>query len=104
MFLDEATSALDEAREQEMYELLRRQLPAMRVVSVGHRSTLFARHGEELPLFGDGGGEILDEPALEADSGQGMIGMRRRWPDRRFPCFFRKRSYTIDTIGLNGMN
>ena len=54
VFLDEATSALDEPREQEMYELLRRELPQMGIVSVGHRSTLFAQHQEELHLSGDG--------------------------------------------------
>lgn len=62
VFLDEATSALDEAREQEMYELLRRQLPEMSIVSVGHRSTLFARHEEELHLFGDGSWQIRTIP------------------------------------------
>ncbi len=40
VFLDEATSALDEPREQEMYELLRKRLPGLSIVSVGHRSTL----------------------------------------------------------------
>ena len=54
VFLDEATSALDEPREQEMYELLRKRLPGLSIVSVGHRSTLFAQHEEELHLTGDG--------------------------------------------------
>ena len=55
VFLDEATSALDEPREQEMYELLKKRLPGLSIVSVGHRSTLFAQHEEELHLTGDGG-------------------------------------------------
>ena len=54
IFLDEATSALDEPREIEMYELLRRELPQVTVVSVGHRSTLFKMHDTELNLDGAG--------------------------------------------------
>lgn len=54
IFLDEATSALDEPREIEMYELLRKQLPKVTVVSVGHRSTLFNLHDVELNLDGAG--------------------------------------------------
>lgn len=52
LFLDEATSALDEPREREMYELLRKKFPALTVVSVGHRSTLFEQHDLELALDG----------------------------------------------------
>ena len=58
VFLDEATSALDEPREQAMYELLRRELPETSVISVGHRSTLFAQHERELHLTGDGGWKL----------------------------------------------
>ncbi len=54
-FLDEATSALDEPREERLYAVLREQLPDMGIVSVGHRSTLFAAHDRELHLNGDGG-------------------------------------------------
>ena len=54
VFLDEATSALDEPREAEVYELLKKELPEMGVVSVGHRSTLYAQHEQELKLAGDG--------------------------------------------------
>ena len=54
VFLDEATSALDEPREAEMYQMLAQELPNMGVVSVGHRSTLFAQHQQELRLAGDG--------------------------------------------------
>ena len=60
IFLDEATSALDEPREIEMYELLREQLPAVTVVSVGHRSTLFKLHDVELNLDGAGGYKIRE--------------------------------------------
>lgn len=58
VFLDEATSALDEPREQEMYRLLRERLPGLSIVSVGHRSTLFAQHDEELHLAGDGSWDV----------------------------------------------
>ncbi len=63
VFLDEATSALDEPREQEMYELLRRELPNTSIVSVGHRSTLRAQHTEELRLEGDGTWKCAPMPA-----------------------------------------
>ena len=59
VFLDEATSALDEPREEELYALLRRELPEMGIVSVGHRSTLRAAHDEELHLKGNGGWELV---------------------------------------------
>ena len=54
IFLDEATSALDEPRELEMYEILRRNLPEVTIISVGHRSTLFKLHDVELKLDGAG--------------------------------------------------
>ena len=54
LFLDEASSALDEPREKELYEMLRQELPEMSIVSVGHRSTLFALHDTELHLEGEG--------------------------------------------------
>ena len=52
LFLDEATSALDEPREQEMYELLRNELPNTTIVSVGHRSTLNKQHDLLLAIKG----------------------------------------------------
>ena len=54
IFLDEATSALDEPREIEMYKLLKEKLPRATIISVGHRSTLFQVHDEELKLSGNG--------------------------------------------------
>ena len=54
IFLDEATSALDEPRELEMYKLLKEKLPALTIISVGHRSTLFEVHDTELKLDGAG--------------------------------------------------
>ena len=50
IFLDEATSALDEAREHALYQLLYQELPNASIISVGHRSTLFALHDRELHL------------------------------------------------------
>ena len=60
IFLDEATSALDEPRELEMYELIRRELPKVTVVTVGHRSTLFKLHDVELNLDGAGNYKLRD--------------------------------------------
>ena len=61
LFLDEATSALDEPREREMYELLQKKFPALILISVGHRSTLFEQHDLELSI--DGGGCTVKEIA-----------------------------------------
>ncbi|MFW7342422.1 ABC transporter ATP-binding protein/permease [Pollutimonas sp. H1-120] len=63
-FLDEATSAMDEGLEDAMYRLVREQLPDTVLLSVGHRSTLFAHHGRQLILKGDGTGawELAETP------------------------------------------
>lgn len=58
VFLDEATSALDEDREQEMYDLLKCELPELGIVSVGHRSTLMKKHETKLQLDGCGGWKL----------------------------------------------
>ena len=58
LFLDEATSALDEPREQDMYELLRNELPNTTIVSVGHRSTLNKQHDLLLAIKGSNGYNI----------------------------------------------
>ena len=50
VFLDEATSALDEPRERILYELLRQELPMAGIISVGHRSTLYAFHETEIRI------------------------------------------------------
>ena len=59
LFLDEATSALDEPREAELYEMLARELPDMSIVSVGHRSTLYAQHNQELKITTAGSWQLL---------------------------------------------
>jgi len=50
LFLDEATSALDETAERNMHELLKRELPGVTIVSIGHRSTLVAMHDRKVQL------------------------------------------------------
>lgn len=52
-FLDEATSAMDEGLEYSMYTLIRERLPEMRLISVGHRSTLLTHHSHILNLAAD---------------------------------------------------
>jgi putative ATP-binding cassette transporter len=54
VFLDEATSATDGGLEHSLYALLRRELPRLMVVSVGHRETLNAFHDRTLTLSRDG--------------------------------------------------
>jgi putative ATP-binding cassette transporter len=58
VFLDEATAALDEGLEHELYTLLRRELPELVLVSVGHRSSLEAFHDSRLELQGEGRWEL----------------------------------------------
>jgi putative ATP-binding cassette transporter len=54
VFLDEASSAMDESLEHAMYTLVRARLPDVIMISVGHRSSLVAFHGEGLELLGEG--------------------------------------------------
>jgi putative ATP-binding cassette transporter len=54
LFLDEATSSMDEPTERRLYALLERVLPALTLVSVGHRETLRLYHTVQLNLAGDG--------------------------------------------------
>lgn len=58
IFLDEATSALDEPCEQEMYARIKQELPEASIISVGHRSTLYAQHQQELHLAGSGAWQL----------------------------------------------
>lgn len=50
LFLDEATSALDETAERAMHELLKREMPGLTIVSIGHRSSLVAMHDRRVEL------------------------------------------------------
>jgi putative ATP-binding cassette transporter len=54
LFLDEATASLDEPSESKLYKLLHERLPRATIVSIGHRSTLFAFHDRHLTLHPEG--------------------------------------------------
>jgi vitamin B12/bleomycin/antimicrobial peptide transport system ATP-binding/permease protein len=54
LFLDEATASLDEQSESKLYKLLHERLPRATIVSIGHRSTLFAFHDRHLALHPEG--------------------------------------------------
>jgi vitamin B12/bleomycin/antimicrobial peptide transport system ATP-binding/permease protein len=54
LFLDEATASLDEQSESKLYKLLHERLPCATIVSIGHRSTLFAFHDRHLALHPEG--------------------------------------------------
>ena len=58
VFLDETSAALDEGMERAMYDLVRFRNPQCTIVSVGHRSSLEALHGDELKLIGEGRWEL----------------------------------------------
>jgi putative ATP-binding cassette transporter len=63
VFLDEASSAMDEGLEHAMYWLLREALPAVTLVSVGHRTSLLGFHTRELELLDGGTWRLQDLPA-----------------------------------------
>lgn len=71
VFLDEATSALDEPSERALYRLLTEALPRTAIISVGHRSTLFAFHTRRLHLFG--GGRWEDTPLVSSQEENGAL-------------------------------
>lgn len=50
LFLDEATASLDEAMETAVYEALKQRLPAMTMVSIGHRPSLRQWHDRQVEL------------------------------------------------------
>jgi putative ATP-binding cassette transporter len=56
LFLDEATASLDEALENEIYALIRQELPETTVVSIGHRSTLREMHDGIVAMEANGDG------------------------------------------------
>jgi len=55
LFLDEATASLDEPSEAAIYRLIEARLPRAAVVSIGHRSTLFAFHRRHVTVVRAGG-------------------------------------------------
>jgi putative ATP-binding cassette transporter len=66
LFLDEATASLDEAAEAALYHLLKEQMPATTIVSIGHRSTLDAFHQRNVALVRDGDRFALQNRAQDA--------------------------------------
>jgi putative ATP-binding cassette transporter len=65
LFLDEATASLDEPAEAALYRLLDERLKGTTIVSIGHRSTLFAFHRRHLALMRDGDRSRVREVAVE---------------------------------------
>jgi putative ATP-binding cassette transporter len=63
LFLDEATASLDEPSEAALYQLLRKQLPATTLVSIGHRATLHAFHNRNVVFTPDGNRFAVKEAA-----------------------------------------
>ncbi|MCO7038328.1 ABC transporter ATP-binding protein/permease [Pseudomonas carnis] len=52
LYMDEATSAMDEEDEATLYQALIDELPALSIVSVGHRSSLKRFHGRHVRIDG----------------------------------------------------
>lgn len=61
VFLDESTSAMDEGLEHALYALLREEMRAAMLVSVGHRSTLAGFHSHCLVLDGQGAWQMSEQ-------------------------------------------
>ena len=71
LFLDEATASLDEPSEAVLYHLLQARLPKSAIISIGHRSTLFALHKRHLALAPEGDGyRLQDAPAGPVSAGE----------------------------------
>ena len=68
LFLDEATASLDEPSEAGIYRLIEARLPRAAVVSIGHRSTLFAFHQRHVTVARTGERNVVQESAIR---GQG---------------------------------
>ena len=61
LFLDEATASLDEPSEAALYQLIEARLPKAAVISIGHRSTLFAFHRRHMKVVRAGDRSQLSE-------------------------------------------
>lgn len=66
LFLDEATASLDEKLENEIYALIREELPETSVVSIGHRSTLREMHDAIVTMEPNGDGTFTPRPTAKA--------------------------------------
>jgi vitamin B12/bleomycin/antimicrobial peptide transport system ATP-binding/permease protein len=69
LFLDEATASLDEPAEAKLYQLLHERLPRATIVSIGHRSTLFAFHDRHLALHPEGDSHHIRDAVLGRATG-----------------------------------
>ena len=65
LFLDEATASLDEPSEAAIYRLIEARLPRAAVVSIGHRSTLFAFHRRHVTVVRTGGRNLIRESGVQ---------------------------------------
>lgn len=70
LFLDEASSAMDEHSESLVYDLLKQYLPKSIIISVGHRSTLIAKHQLVLTYEGNGKSKLAKSSQVEATAEQ----------------------------------
>jgi putative ATP-binding cassette transporter len=66
LFLDEATASLDEPSEARLYHLLQARLSKAAIISIGHRSTLFALHRRHLALAPESDGHRLQDAPVKA--------------------------------------
>ena len=64
LFLDEATASLDEPSEAALYRLIEARLPRAAVVSIGHRSTLFAFHRRHVQVVRTGERSMVQESGI----------------------------------------
>jgi putative ATP-binding cassette transporter len=64
LFLDEATASLDEPSEAAIYRLIEARLPRAAVVSIGHRSTLFAFHRRHIKVVRAGERNVVQESVI----------------------------------------
>jgi putative ATP-binding cassette transporter len=75
VIMDEATSALDELSQERMMQLLREELAAVTVISVGHRPGLEAYHDRTITLVREPG----QRHATPQNERQGRLGGRHFW-------------------------
>ena len=69
LFLDEATASLDETLENEIYAMIRRELPQTSIVSIGHRSTLRALHDGLVAMEKNADGTFSPKAKARAEAG-----------------------------------
>ncbi|HKM63728.1 MAG TPA: ABC transporter ATP-binding protein/permease [Acidisphaera sp.] len=69
LFLDEATANLDPQSEEELYDMLRRELPGTTLVSIAHRTSIAQFHTRRLDFRREPGrpGQIVDVTPVPAE-------------------------------------